>query len=1017
MANIPLQYPFPYKTINSTGFTSSVEFVNVTVLGDVTIDQNLTVSGNITTTDLTVGDDLTVGGQIDAQVLRAFGVWDTPIQTVNGAGAWIGFDASGHTIFANRKSTAGQTNSFRWYAFDHTNAFQGELMRLSNAGNLFVSGTKIEFPLVHFQQPSGTFPQYDFILPSSMGGAGQILTSAGAGNPTYWTTPSGGGGGGGTVTNVTGTSPISVTSPTTTPNISLGTVPTTLGGTGLTTVGTNGQVLTSNGTTLQYVTLPTPVTSVSATSPLASSGGATPTISIASSTGSGSVVLQSFPTITNNLLINSPATTSNVTLEVYQPNISDTYSNSIYLGKNSSGNEYGYISYRANATISSRRITIGYGSTQIVINGAGQIVAPGVIGSTAAWYFSTSLDVTAASAQITINNNTLTTATHTGLQVFGSALTTGQVRTMVGASSTAGNFVSFGWQHDPTLGNRYGYINTNNANVMTFATNGNIGIGTTSPAAPLDVNGNIAIKNYGICVSTANDTTLGFATTDGQFSKIESYNNAATVYRPLALQPYGGNVGIGTTSPGAKFVIEGAPAAFGIQYLASTATLSTTINTVDILHRWYESTGNASYIDLSWIRTSAGGNWLSAGQRFQAKVDSDFQAYIQFNGNNNYGLSFGTGFSSTAHGVAERMRITETGNVGIGTTNPVVTLDVLGETVVRDNQLAVKKSGTGVNANISIEAGSNGSPSLANTATLNFYTIGGGGGLVGTVIRMKYDATYGYHHEHSSDTLVSTSPIVGKENVKILSNSNPTDCQSMLSSSAGNTGLEMRAINGTVYIDMTAKTPSPGIDYDFRIAKTNTNDVNFYNAHSGSFIFDKGVRATNFSTNGLQAFTYASGTFTPRIAMFYTIDGKVYECNSAPAGRDNIAITYTVQTGVWVRMGNTMMINMEIQYNQTYSGIFFSMNDLNIVAVIPEDACKPLTLGAVGVTGYPSRIRDRFVDNFQMNYWISNTAYAPGGTICEVQLRRDNTHNMCPWDPTNKTGERVNITASYYVNQ
>lgn len=306
MANIPLQYPFPYKTINSTGFTSSVEFVNVTVLGDVTIDQNLTVSGNITTTDLTVGDDLTVGGQIDAQVLRAFGVWDTPIQTVNGAGAWIGFDGSGHTIFANRKSTAGQTNSWRWYAFDHTNAFQGELMRLSNAGNLFISGTRLEFPLIHFHQPPGTFPNYDFYLPSSMGSAGQVLTSAGVGLPTYWTTPSGGGGGGGTVTNVTGTSPVTVTSPSTTPNISLTTIPTTLGGTGLTTIGTNGQVLSSNGTTLQYITLPTPVTSVAATSPLASSGGATPTISISLSTGTGSVVLANSPILSTQITIGAP---------------------------------------------------------------------------------------------------------------------------------------------------------------------------------------------------------------------------------------------------------------------------------------------------------------------------------------------------------------------------------------------------------------------------------------------------------------------------------------------------------------------------------------------------------------------------------------------------------------------------------------------------------------------------------------------------------------------------------------
>lgn len=61
---------------------------------------------------------------------------------------------------------------------------------------------------------------------------------------------------------------------------------TAYGGTGLTTVGTNGQVLTSNGTTLTWTTPTTgTVTSVSGTSPVVSSGGNTPAISLASGYG------------------------------------------------------------------------------------------------------------------------------------------------------------------------------------------------------------------------------------------------------------------------------------------------------------------------------------------------------------------------------------------------------------------------------------------------------------------------------------------------------------------------------------------------------------------------------------------------------------------------------------------------------------------------------------------------------------------------------------------------------------
>jgi len=66
-----------------------------------------------------------------------------------------------------------------------------------------------------------------------------------------------------------------------------GTLATTNGGTGLTTVGTNGQVLTSNGTTLSYQTpAATGVTSVTGTSPVVSSGGTTPAISMPAATTS-----------------------------------------------------------------------------------------------------------------------------------------------------------------------------------------------------------------------------------------------------------------------------------------------------------------------------------------------------------------------------------------------------------------------------------------------------------------------------------------------------------------------------------------------------------------------------------------------------------------------------------------------------------------------------------------------------------------------------------------------------------
>lgn len=104
--------------------------------------------------------------------------------------------------------------------------------------------------------PYGTGTAYAF---SAAGTTGQVLTSAGAGAPT-WTTPTTG-----TVTSVTASSPLA-SSGGATPNLTLGTVPVANGGTNATATptagaiaygtgtayafsaaGTTGQVLTSNG--------------------------------------------------------------------------------------------------------------------------------------------------------------------------------------------------------------------------------------------------------------------------------------------------------------------------------------------------------------------------------------------------------------------------------------------------------------------------------------------------------------------------------------------------------------------------------------------------------------------------------------------------------------------------------------------------------------------------------------------------------------------------------------------------
>lgn len=106
--------------------------------------------------------------------------------------------------------------------------------------------------------------------------------------------------------------------------------------------GTAGQVLTSNGSSsAQTWTTPTvgTITSVTASSPLASSGGSTPNISISSSTGSGAVVLQSSPTLTSPNLGSATGTSLQLSgLTALSALATDASKNLVSISNTGSGN-------------------------------------------------------------------------------------------------------------------------------------------------------------------------------------------------------------------------------------------------------------------------------------------------------------------------------------------------------------------------------------------------------------------------------------------------------------------------------------------------------------------------------------------------------------------------------------------------------------------------------------------------------------------------------------------------------
>jgi hypothetical protein len=99
----------------------------------------------------------------------------------------------------------------------------------------------------------------------------------------------------------------------------------------------------------------------------------------------------------------------------------------------------------------------------------------------------------------------------------------------------------------------------------TFPATGSVGIGTTSPANVLDVNKGSITGGGGIQIDGTNDTRVRIGqgmptvwswsngwTTPGDFSLIQEGVSGSVIY----VKP-GGNVGIGTTSPGASLEVNG----------------------------------------------------------------------------------------------------------------------------------------------------------------------------------------------------------------------------------------------------------------------------------------------------------------------------------------------------------------------------------------------------------------------------------------------------------------------------
>ena len=275
------------------------------------------------------------------------------------------------------------------------------------------------------------------------------------------------------------------------------------------------------------------------------------------------------------------------------------------------------------------------------------------------------------------------------------------------------------------------FYNSSLQSKVGIAQNGNVGIGTNNPGFALDIHGDnnegvLSVKNAANARDTFRSENASGTRTVNIGNDVSGHGNilirnssgATTNYISGSGNSYfnGGNVGIGTSSPSEKLEVDGNITATNIYaktyrssrsdgdiYIqADTASDFVSIGT-QVANNLMRIQGNGnvgigtdSPLDLLAVHNSASGavdaqmNFTTAdtGQSisdgFRVGWNGDVAQMYLFE---DADMRFGTNN-------VEKMRITSTGNVGIGTTNPQAKLDVNGNILAIGTITGSNLSGT-----------------------------------------------------------------------------------------------------------------------------------------------------------------------------------------------------------------------------------------------------------------------------------------------------------------------------------
>jgi len=511
------------------------------------------------------------------------------------------------------------------------------------------------------------------------------------------------------------------------------------------------------------------------------------------------------------------------------------------------------------------------------------------------------------------------TGANTGTATYGLAVDSSgniiEVTSTIDGSGTA-NYVTK-WQDANTLTNSVIYDNGTN-----------VGIGTTSPGAPLHVNvsGASDVIRFTRDAGVNGGLNLDFTGANANLASEQGgYTFTTSSVSSAAVITAAGNVGIGTTSPANK--LEVSVLGYGFRHYGDASNYLRTYvgSSYQILDngtnqfgyfngKFYVQTGGTDKLTIDTSGNVGIGTTspVTFGARnLDVNAGSGAAAYIVARANSNAGtieLAFDTdaGYLSTKsnHPLivrtndAERMRITSAGDVGIGTTNPngnklqvngrIYTVGTAGQAnaIFQGGQLEFYKDATPTYA---ASIGLSG-PSSGSTNDIVFETYGGswsermritagGNVLIGTTTDAGYKLDVSGTGRFSGDLLVTSAGST------TITNSGTNPIFDFIRTNNGTTPtaqINFKTSQGTVRWQVGT---NQAIGAGFEINEGDATANRFYLAPGGAATFSSSVTATQGFLTGVGGILARTGATTSAVyGYFLNTSGGLYFGAEGSAG-------------------------------------------------------------------------------------------------------------------------------------